>query len=80
MEELRGSEHHGRDTDIGEFGGERVARGVGAAHAREDHGAVRGEAGQRTERVQLVPEARGGSPERLGLPGDLSGERVRKLS
>jgi len=80
MEELRGSEHHGRDTGFGEVGRERVARGVGAAHAREDHGAVREEAGQRPERIQLVPEARGSSPERLRLPGDLSGERVRKLS
>ena len=80
MEELRGPEHHGRQTGFGEFGGERVARGVGAAHPGEDHGATREEAAQPPERFLLVVEPRGGSPERLGLPGDLGGERVRKLS
>ena len=48
VEELRGPEHHGRETGLGEVGGERVAGGVGAAHPREDHGAVRDEAGQRS--------------------------------
>ena len=80
MEELSRPEHHGGETRLGQVGGERVARRVRAAHPREDHGVVRDEAAQRPERLLLVPEARGGSPERLGLAGDLGEERVRKLS
>ena len=80
MEELRGPEHDGRETGLGKVGSERVAGGIGAAHPGEDHGAVREGAGQPSKLLPLVTDARRGPPERLGLSGDLRGERVRKLS
>ena len=80
MEELRGPEHHGRESGFGEVGSEWVARRVRTAHPREDHRVARDEAGDRSDAFPLVGEPRSGSPERLGLPRDLGEERVRKVS